>query len=246
MDRTLIKQKVKAAAIHLLGSVVLVSLVFLLVHFVWYPSPLDYATGSLSIISLLLGVDLVLGPLCTLLVFNPAKKSLKLDLLVIVVLQLAALGYGVHTLAQGRPVWLVFVVDDVEVVRAVDVQPTSTMNPEHQPQWFAAPRWVSAWYSDDPKQAQKQKEQEMFYGDSLASHPDSYRNWAAAKSKILQKCRPLSQLQQYNSLEALKAQQPFLQQSACYLPVKGFAEDQVALLDTQARVIRLVRLNPWH
>ena len=49
---------------------------------------------------LVVGIDVVLGPLLTLIVFHPKKKSLIWDLAVIVAVQLGALGYGVWVMAQ--------------------------------------------------------------------------------------------------------------------------------------------------
>ena len=46
------------------------------------------------LILLMIGVDVVIGPLLTLIVFDPKKKHLKFDLVVIAALQLAALAYG--------------------------------------------------------------------------------------------------------------------------------------------------------
>lgn len=44
-----------------------------------------------------------------------------MDLTVIAVLQLGALSYGLWTVAEGRPAWLVFAVDRFELVRVLDI-----------------------------------------------------------------------------------------------------------------------------
>ena len=65
---------------------------------------------------ILIGVDVVLGPLLTLVVFNPAKKSLRIDLAVIAALQVAALVYGISVIAQARPAYVVFAGDRFTVI----------------------------------------------------------------------------------------------------------------------------------
>ena len=50
---------------------------------VWYPQPYFAAMGGATLILLLIGVDVVIGPLITLIVFDPKKKSLRFDLAVI-------------------------------------------------------------------------------------------------------------------------------------------------------------------
>ena len=54
---------------------------------------------------LMLGVDVVLGPLLTFLVFNPHKKLREIisDLVIVGFVQLGALGYGVYTVYQEHP-----------------------------------------------------------------------------------------------------------------------------------------------
>jgi hypothetical protein len=58
-------------------------------------------------------------------VFNRAKgwRHLRWDLAIIGVVQLAALAYGLYTVALVRPVAMVFEVDRFRVVTAADVPP---------------------------------------------------------------------------------------------------------------------------
>jgi hypothetical protein len=78
-----------------------------MVLFIWYPGILKEVDESWKqALIMIAGVDLVLGPLLTLIVFNPIKKSLKMDLSVIAVAQIAALIAGTYTVHQARPVAL--------------------------------------------------------------------------------------------------------------------------------------------
>lgn len=110
-----------AAGIHLLVSFCIGSAIFLFVWFVLYPPPLLVSLGGHEIFLLILTVDVVLGPLLTLVVFNLAKKSLKFDLSVIVMLQLFALAYGVQTLFEARPVYIAALGEHFQVVQASSV-----------------------------------------------------------------------------------------------------------------------------
>lgn len=89
--------RTKAVLIHLgLSSALALGVTSLLV-FGWYPWPYFMALGGLMLVALIVGVDVVLGPLLTFIVFKPGKKSLKFDLTVIALVQAAALGYGLWT-----------------------------------------------------------------------------------------------------------------------------------------------------
>ncbi len=111
----------KAAGIHLAISVLIAIAVVLLLYFVWYPQPFFDASGGKFLLSLLVVVDVVLGPLITLIIFNTKKKSLKFDLAVIAFVQMAALCYGVYTMYLARPAFVVFTLDQFTVISANDV-----------------------------------------------------------------------------------------------------------------------------
>ena len=96
----------RAASTHLAISAVIGAILSALFWFVWYPSPLFKAVGGYELFLMLLVIDVILGPLLTLVVFKSGKKSLKFDLAVIALVQAAALSYGVWTLLIGRPVYV--------------------------------------------------------------------------------------------------------------------------------------------
>jgi hypothetical protein len=98
----------RAAGIHFLISVIIFAAVIVPLLMMWYPPPLFFADGGWTVIQIAGCVDVVIGPLLTLIVFNPGKKNLKLDLAVIALLQFAALAWGVHLMVQERPLFLAY------------------------------------------------------------------------------------------------------------------------------------------
>lgn len=119
------KERGLAAAVHLGVSSAVAALAAVLVLLVWFPDPYQHIAGGIALFALLVGVDVVLGPALTFVVFNRAKPRAELvrDLAVIALLQLGALGYGLSTAFQARPVYLVHEVDRFRVVRAADIEP---------------------------------------------------------------------------------------------------------------------------
>lgn len=117
----------KAFFIHLSASGMALALLTVWLFVVWYaPWPLLIIQGGLNILGLLIAVDLILGPVLTWLVVKPEKsrRMLIFDLSVIVLVQLAALSYGAWSLYNERPLFLAFVQDRFEVVRAADIDLT--------------------------------------------------------------------------------------------------------------------------
>ncbi|QGX39013.1 hypothetical protein [Permianibacter aggregans] len=111
----------KAFTIHLLISA-LIALVFLIVcRFYWFQGPLFHVTGGAGLLSILVPVDVILGPLLTLLVFKSGKPTLKMDLTVIGLIQCAALIYGAIIMIQARPLYVVLYHEELRVVRPLDL-----------------------------------------------------------------------------------------------------------------------------
>jgi hypothetical protein len=108
----------KAASIHLGISTLIGAVAAALMLGMWYPPPFFRAAGADELILLLVGVDLVIGPLLTLIVFRTGKRGLKFDLAAIGTFQAAALLYGLFVVLQARPVFLVAAVDRLVLVAA--------------------------------------------------------------------------------------------------------------------------------
>lgn len=87
-------------------SVFLIMLVLIVVY--WYPSFLLFMDGGDRGIATIFFVDVVLGPGLTLLVFKPGKPGLKFDVAFILVVQLAALTWGVSKVYEDRSVATAF------------------------------------------------------------------------------------------------------------------------------------------
>jgi hypothetical protein len=118
----MVQSRFAAAGIHLLISAAIISVLLAVVFFVWYPSPYFSLAGAHAPLLVLIGVDLVLGPLLTLLVYKVDKPSLRFDLAVIACIQLLALAYGGYSLASQRPVFLAFDRGTLEVISWADVK----------------------------------------------------------------------------------------------------------------------------
>ena len=121
-----LKDRLKASGIHLAISLAIAALAAALVFLVWYPYPYREISGGRELFILIVTIDVILGPLITFAVFNRAKpmRELKRDLTVVVLIQLAALGYGLWTVFVARPVLLVFEYNRFRVVHAIEIDET--------------------------------------------------------------------------------------------------------------------------
>lgn len=233
---------------HLFISFLIALLVIVLVFFIWYPSPLAIAVGVTYIFLMLLVIDVILGPLLGLLVYKEGKKTLKFDLSVIILIQIAALCYGVFSIEQGRPAWLVYNVDRFELVRKnelVDSNIQQAQSEFQKPSWFK-PQYVATEFAKDTQQRNDEMFAEVFSGISIAQRPERYVELTQAKTQIQQRALPLVELQQYNpktDVEKTLAKYP---KANAWLPLKANAVDMVVLVNKEsASIIKIVDLRPW-
>jgi hypothetical protein len=157
---------------------------------VWYPSPFFEALGGRRLIELIVGVDVVLGPLITFVVFDTKKKSLKFDLATVVVLQVAALAYGVHIAFQARPAYLLFVKDRFEIVTANQLEPeqlAKARRPEFKSVPFSGPVPAAAELPTDPKELESLQMFAVATGVDVQVFPQYFVPYAEQSKTVLVK-----------------------------------------------------------
>ncbi|MDZ7920963.1 TfpX/TfpZ family type IV pilin accessory protein [Rhodoferax sp.] len=161
-------------------------------HF-WYPYPYREISGGRELFVLVVTVDIFLGPLITLAVFNRRKSPIELrrDLTVTGLLQLAALGYGLWTVAVARPVHMVFEIDRFRVVQAIDVDETLLSQTPKSVQALpvAGPTLLAVRHFKDDKE-RMEATLAALQGVSLASRPDLWRPYEEATADVLKEAKP--------------------------------------------------------
>ncbi len=97
-----------AAFYHLLISLVIFVVIAYLILFVWYPGIFYTTDGGWEGMRIIIAVDLVLGPLLTLVVFKAGKPGLKFDLACIGTLQALCLAAGITVVYTERPLAMLY------------------------------------------------------------------------------------------------------------------------------------------
>ena len=249
------KGRLKASAIHLTLSLTLAVLAALLVFVVWYPYPYRDISGGRELFLLVVGVDVIMGPLMTLAVFNRNKprQELRRDLAVIGLLQLLALAYGLWTVAVARPVHLVFELDRFRVVHAIDV-PAELLNrasPALQRLPLTGPTLLSVREFKDSRES-FEATMAALHGAALGARPDFWQSYEQAKPQVLARARPLAELNARfparagdiaKALHSVLARPPT---SIGYIPMVGRSTFWTVLIDTNtAEVIAFVPIDSF-
>ncbi|WP_326538073.1 TfpX/TfpZ family type IV pilin accessory protein [Pseudorhodoferax sp.] len=249
-----LRPRLRAAGIHLGISLLVAASVAALVFWLWYPYPYREISGGRELFLLVVGVDVILGPLMTLAVFNRAKpwKELRRDLAVIALLQLAALGYGLWTVAAARPVHLVFEIDRFRVVHAIDVPP-ELLN--------RAPAGVDAMPLTGPtllavrpfrdEQEKMAATMVALQGISLSARPDLWQRYGDARPAVLAAAKPVAELKSRFGPEAARidaavAASGRSADALVYLPLAGRKSFWTVLIDrSSADVVGFIALDAF-
>jgi hypothetical protein len=236
----------QAAVIHSVCTVLVAALAAWLVFGVWYAYPYRELSGGRELFLLVVAADVVCGPLLTFVLFNPQKtrKELWVDLSLVALIQLAALGYGVWTVWQARPLYLVHEVDRYKVISAPDVEAEALKAlPAHlKPQFWAGTQTVSIRPPKNAEEHNKVLFDAATGGRDYGARPEFYIPYdGEAALKALLRAKPLSVF-----LSRYPDQQVVVQEIAIkkggdvkewmFLPVMA-RQDWVAIIDKQGLII---------
>lgn len=240
----------RASIIHLLISAFIVGNVVAVVFWAWYPSPAFEVVGAFPILRLLVGVDLVLGPLLTLVVYKHGKPGLKFDLAFIACVQIIALVYGSYVLFTERPRYVVFTVDRVEFVAANQVDETEIRFDELRAKEIATLIRAFASAPQDPEEYQRYFDSVMFEGKpDLERRPEYWQPWSAGVDTIRQKIKTFEGMNPVSDDESAalrRAIENYAGANVGVLPVGGIEDDIGVVVDVETlEILSVLRVNPW-
>ena len=241
---------IQAASVHLLFSVFVALLAAAVVFGLWYPFPYRELSGGRELFLLIVAVDVVCGPLLTLVLFNHAKPRAELwrDLMLVALIQLGALGFGLHTVWQARPLFLVQEIDRFKVITGpmLDGDAVVALPAGLRPHWWTGPLTVAIREPKDAQERQAVLFESVQGGRDYAERPEFYLPYeGAAALKSLERAQPLAVFLQKQPDQQDAARKLALEKGADmaqwrYLPVIA-RQDWVAVLDQQGQIQGFLR-----
>jgi hypothetical protein len=243
----------KASAIHLTGSALIATTIVVLMLALWYPGAYFTAMGGQMLVVILVGVDVVLGPLITLIIFDPKKKSLKFDLGAIVVVQLAALAYGCYVMFEARPVYNVFIVDRFDLIAANQL-PAEMLErgpPEFRSLPLTGPKIIATRRIDDPKRQLEITMNTLNGGKDLSELPEFYVPYSQYALQAGARARPLAELEKKQPSE-VETIRKFVRDSGRkadqigFLPMKARNQDMTVVVEiATGDIVGFLPVEPW-
>jgi hypothetical protein len=247
------RPRVRAALIHLALSATIAALVFLPLYFFWYPDVLFESAGGRDLFFLIAGVDVAIGPLITLIIFVPGKWGLRFDLVVIAILQTTALSYGVWVLFESRPVYVAYVIDRYELVRANGF-PDGELEKAHANGYdrlsWTGPRLVGVKLPTDPNESFNLGISGMG-GVDAQYYPRYYVPYDDVRGQVKAKAQPIAVLRRRNpkrnpQIDAMVAALGREEADLRFVPMRAGKVDLAVFVDPKdGSLLRITSLNPW-
>lgn len=243
----------RAAGLHLLASTTVGLITAALIVGLWYPGIYFDASGASRLILILLGVDVMLGPLLTLIVFRHDKPEIAFDMAVILIVQLAAFTYGLTVIVSSRPVFLVAAVDRLVVVSANQLDqeelPDDASSPYRRLS-FTGPELVGLQLPSDLKERNRVLTLELA-GRPAEAMPRLYRPYSEVSAELIRHGQPISQLLGRPDEESRRVVE-WLAHSGrkpdelVWVPLQARKRDLVTIIDRESAVpLVMLDIHPW-
>jgi hypothetical protein len=189
--------RLKVAALHFFISSTVGLIAALIVFLFWYPYPYRDISGGKVLFCILMAVDVVAGPICTLAIFNTkkSKRELLFDFGVLGFVQAMALGYGLWAVYQARPLHIVFEYSLFRIVHANEIpdQFLKKIPKEFLTSLLQSPTQLSLRPFYDARE-QLNATSLAFEGVSLSVQPELWQAYELSHSKILAEAKPMADL----------------------------------------------------
>jgi hypothetical protein len=243
----------KAFLAHLGISATIVGTFLVLTFFVWYPSPLFTIEGTKLPLQILFVVDIVLGPLLTLIIFKSGKKGLKFDLTMIALVQITAFIYGASVVFTERPAFVAFAVDRFTIIPRSEVVGDQLDKIDHTKITINkfGPTYVYAEPPSDPKEAERVMFEALEGKGDIDRRPEYYRELKTNISKNFNKGIDLNHYAK-KIIEAGPIIDDFFKNkkttrdAVAAFPLSGKLHDMVIVIDKGSKeILGTIDINPW-
>lgn len=248
MEKSRIHAAIKAFGVHFCISALFCILSAYLVLVVWFPYPFRDLAGGLHLFWIMMGIDIVCGPLLTAIIYNPKKSQneLVIDVGLVALIQITALGYGLYSISQARPIIYAFEGDRFITVSASEINISNLVKAPQGLQNLSwnGPRLVGI---RAPKSADEKFQiiMESLQGFPASAHPDWWQSYEKSIPSVQKEMKPLADLRAARPAagQALIDQavrqtgQPL--EALFYLPLtsRKKLDDWIVLLNAEAAIV---------
>lgn len=243
------------AGTHLLVTLAIAIIVGVLVFFIWYPKPFREMTGGLGLYKLILGIDIVCGPLLTFILASPKKthKAMLVDISLIACIQLSALGYGLYSVAQARPVALVFEYNRFRLVNYASIVQSDLKDALPQYQSIPWHRIETVGLKEIKTGEEQQANMKRFWetGAEMGMFPDYWIPYQDVKQQVWDTADAMSKLtnltlKQQEKLKLAIEKSGKTKSQIRYAPMfTPMSDDWIVLLEAGGNIVGYANVSGW-
>lgn len=229
--RSRFKQALVASGWHLLGSGLVALLSAIVVFGCWYPKPYDVLSGGFFLWGMVVAIDVICGPMLTLVVFDRKKPRGELirDLSLIVFIQLLAFGYGMFSVASARPLFLAFEGNRYRVVSIadIDISKLAEAPPEFREIQYGRPALLGVKLIDSEDPDFRSSVLQSVQGLPPAFRPGRWVRYKDQLNDLSRALKPISILKskypdKARNFDEILTKHGLDEKSTGYLPVEAF------------------------
>jgi len=244
--------KLKVALRNLYISQAIILLFLFFAYFTWFPYSFSDLGGFFDTAWMLIFVDLVLGPLLVFFIYKKNKKYLKLDINILLTIQLFAFIYGAYSLFLKHPAYAVFSVDRFQLTNVSEIYPKPNWQEQLKHHFFSAPKFVLAQIPTN-----SQDKNILIFNTIIKNEPDIERRPKYFKplsehiKKIANKGINIEALdlniKEKRIFSTFKLKHQNKLNSLSYFPLKGNNHKHVIwVLDKDTlNPIEILKIDPW-
>jgi hypothetical protein len=245
----------KAFSIHLTISAAIALIISALMLTLWYTTTFFTAAGGQKLLLIILLVDITVGPLITLIIFNNKKsrKELTFDLAIIATIQIAALVYGMSVMHQSRPVFITF-NNDAFILTSANEMIQEDLPKSKYPEFRSLPLTGPIYaYAAMPTTSEEISEIQMasMFGKGLHTFPQHLKPYTEFQAKVGQTAKPISELKILHKDLIKEIEQEIKitgksETAVGFLPLKGMNTNLTILIDkSDGKVLKVLKIAPY-
>jgi len=223
-----------------------------LIIFAWYPHPFLQFNESKKFSLLLIGFAGIIGPFLTWVVYKDHKPKFIFDVVVIVLIQIAAIGWATSKLYHDRPYFMVFTLDRFELLTHNEVDAGQVPDPGFLDKPFGGVIALYATMPTDPQVYSNLVRETVMEGKpDLQYRPQYWSHYEEKQYVAVLASRPLEFLRS-NRPEATQAINKWVRENGGnisrfkFVPVTGRAGEFSAILEAgNGKLVELMAIDPW-
>jgi hypothetical protein len=244
--------RVKLFQIRFAATVGLLLLTFLMLRYLWFPDAFFTLSGIGKLVLILVGVNIIVGPVLSTLVFKAGKRGLKFDIAVLACVEIVILAWGLSVIHDRRPMFAVFAVDRFELVARAELDPKTLSDTEFAVSRGLYPQLIYAELPTDVDVMNRLIDETVLYGmRDIDRRPEFWRPYAHGVEVLKSAAMPLSKLLAVDdgparALQRWLARKDLRAIDYLYLPIEGSSADGIVVLHADIGYpVDILAIDPW-